>query len=330
MVFYLPVDQSRALVVRDLYSLRARVAQASSVRVSYSEAMSCLRSWVGGGLIGLLGSACSGSESRPEAAGDCNDDQCVGVREYTPPTTGMGAGGSGTAAGSSGGASGGGSGGSGMGLVGQSVLQGTVTVVAEVDLRNSGRPSTSAQVQTEGSGVPARTTEVQSDGGFQMDGVSANRPLWVSVGSLDSSSDSPFISTLQLVTTPPGQAVELRVVERQVMNQIASSSFLNTDTNADPNLAHAILNLVTEGGDPVDGATLTSPVLTVAYDAGVIYSDVVDATSGRGAVVVLNAAADPYPGTTTSVVFDIGGQVYDFDIQLARGSVTLATLEWSP
>lgn len=329
MVVHIPVDQSWFDCVRPDYSLWVRVAQDSQARVSYSDRMKCQSFWKTIGLLGSIAVACSSPETRPDTIADCDDAACDGVRGNAPIARNLGSGGQSNQMSQDGSAGNAGAGGSGMISSGLSVLQGTVSVVTEPDLRISGSPAVALQLTTSGNGITALKADVDTDGRFRLDGVSSVRPLWVAIGVVGSEATSQYIDTLQPVRTAPGQPVQLRVVQRSVVNDIASQSFQSNPTTPDPERAHAILNVIDGDGDPLQGASLTNSGLSVAYDAGVIYSDILAATSDRGSLVILNVEADPYPGELTTMVFRADGEEFEFQIYLARGSVTLATLELS-
>lgn len=280
------------------------------------------------GLVGIAVLACSSSEDRPGGIADCEQQVCDGLLGGIPSAANRGSGGQASSVGQGG--AGAGAGGSNMGSSGVAVLQGTVSVVAQPNLAQSGNPNEELQLLTSSTGMAALSTEVDTDGRFRLDGVSSTRPLWVLVGPASGDSNSVYIDTLQPVRTAAGQPAELLVTLRSVVNDIASQSFQSNPSTLDPERAHAILSLVTTTGEPVPGVSLTNPGLSVAYDAGVIYSDALSETDANGRLVILNVDADPYPGELTTMVFDVGGDEYQFNIYLARGSLTLATFELSP
>jgi hypothetical protein len=275
--------------------------------------------------------ACSEIELRPAPSPDCNDPACVEGRSGTPPV-GVGSG----APGGAGGAGGaGGSGGtSGMPPPGAGALIGTVATIIEPDLSRSGAPEVPLQIR-----VPSGTgTEIigtsGADGSFRLDGVPSDDALWAAVGTFtDPTNALAFMDTLQLVDSAAGQAVELSVMRRSVMEELATSSFLNEPVELDPTRGHALIRFVDEGGAPVTGVSVVFPTVEsadIAYDAGDIYSDSLSETSSRGTIALLNLVAPDYPGGVANLVVEVASptprQLTEL-FRVASGSVTLVTVE---
>jgi hypothetical protein len=191
-----------------------------------------------------------------------------------------------------------------------------------------------ATVEVHAAGSAQPEVEVESDAGglFRLEKVRVEAALWVGVGAFDADLTGELMDTLQPVDSSQAQPVELLVVQRTVMEQI-SQGFVTPEL--DPDRAYAIITFLDAGGIGVPEIQVLFPApedVSAAYDAGDIYSDQPDATSTRGSAVLLNIPASAYPGGFTHVQAQAQSplRTLDFDIQVARGSVTLATVSVVP
>lgn len=272
--------------------------------------------------------ACAEAETRPQPSIDCNDEGCLAGRPgpLVPAGSIVGAGGAG-----SGGDAGSG-GGAGLPSAPVGTLTGTIRSVVRPDMTGVRALNATVQVHAAGSAQPEVEIESEAGGLFRLEKVRVDAALWVGVGEFDADLTSEFIDTLQPVDSSQAQPVELLVVQRTVMEQI-SQGFMSPDL--DPNRAHAIITFLDARGIAVPQIQVLFPApedVGVAYDAGDIYNDQLDATSTRGSVVLLNIQASAYPGGFTHVQAQAKAplRTLDFDIQVARGSVTLATVSVLP
>jgi hypothetical protein len=68
----------------------------------------------------------------------------------------------------------------------------------------------------------------------------------------------------------------------------------------------------------------------IAYDAGDVYSDQLDETANRGAVVLMNMPAVAYPGALINVTVTLDGVSYSTPVRIARGAVTVVNAQLGP
>lgn len=216
---------------------------------------------------------------------------------------------------------------------GTGALLGTITPIVEPDLSRSGVPEIPLEIRVpSGTGTDVVGTS-GTDGSFRLDGVPSDDALWAAVGTFTALGTEPFLDTLQVVDSAAGQAVELLVMRRSVMEELTISSFLNEPVELDPARGHAFIRFVDEVGNPVPGLSLVFPTIEsadIAYDAGDIYSDAASETSTRGTIALLNLVAPDYPGGVANLVIEIASptvrQLSEV-FRVARGSVTLHTVK---
>lgn len=282
---------------------------------------------LGGALAAWL--ACSETETRPPSVGDCSAPECLVDRNGTPPDVVLG--GPGGVAG--GGGDGGAAGTSGMPPPGAGALLGTVSTIVELDLSRSGAPEIPVEIRVpSGAGTDIVATS-GTDGSFRLDGVPRDEALWAAVGTFSDLDTQVFMDTLQVVDSAAGQAVELGVMRRSVMDELASSSYLVETVELDPARGHALIRFVDASGDPVQGVSVVFPTsenADIAYDAGEIYTDAAFETSTRGAVALLNLASPAYPGAVASLLVEVDSPTareFSAILRVASGSVTLLTVE---
>ena len=274
------------------------------------------------GLWWCLG--CSEPETRPAAAGDCNEPPCIDVRDtplmsisYLVPEP------------SEGGAGAAGSGGMAPALA---TLQGSVRMIVEPDLGGSAPPDAPVEIRAPGANQTLVVEVPGVDGAFSMDGVLAQAQTWVAVGEFSGALSDPFADTYQAVDSAAQLPVELAVMQRSVLEEIAQVSFSSSAQLLDPSRGHAIVNFVDELGAPVVGVSITFPSADdagIAYDAGDLYSDALGETSVRGTAVLLNLLAAPFPGGLTSVVATVAGlpdREFRAHLAVSAAAVTLFTL----
>jgi hypothetical protein len=272
--------------------------------------------------------SCSDAETRPQPIADCNDQSCVEGRPgpLVPPGSNV----PGVGAGSGGDSGSGGSGGMPSAPVG--TLTGSIRSVARPDMTGARALSATLEVHAAGSATPEVKIESEAGGLFRLEKVRVDPGLWVGVGAFDDDLTGQFMDTLQRVDSSLAQPIGLLVVQRSVLEEI-SQGFMTPDL--DPTRAYAVITFVDALGVGVRQIQVLFPApedVGVAYDAGDTYNDQLDATSTRGSVVLLNIPASAYPGGFTHVQARAQAplRTLDFDIQVARGSVTLATISVLP
>ena len=270
--------------------------------------------------------ACQQNETRPGAIGECGDE-CVGGPSpvLNPPAGGPGAGGSASTGGSGGGANAGSAGSAGSSS-GEATLSGSVEALAA---NLTPDPNVNGTVKVQAAGVALDQVSVTSDpsGDFRLTGVSAALPLWVGVGPFTGEQTSTFVDTLQPVSTPLALPVQLLVMRRSALQEIAGNGFLNA-TELDGTRGHVILRFIDDQRQGIAGASLVSPSpmsTSVAYDAGDIYSDQATATDLRGTMVLLNLASGAYPGAASTIAVRVLGTQHNLDVRIASGAVTIVT-----
>jgi hypothetical protein len=282
------------------------------------------RAWLLGlGLfgVGMLGFVACAREldERPPPIGSCDGPECV-----SPPDMvagGLGPGGSGGAAGS------GGSDGEDDAVT----LEGSVQLVTSQDLLSLDGLTRSVDVLTRGFDTPPQiVAPTEADGSFRIEGVSPQSALQVIVAPSDDASASLFIDTLQAVDSTLGGGVDLRVLSRPVFDDLVDGSFVANPTVFDTTQAAAIVQFIDERDLPIAGLSIISDVgrASIAYDSGSIYSDVLEQTGDRGAVVLLNVAAQFYPGRLLPLTVLLSdGEEASAGVQVVRGAVTLHTVK---
>jgi hypothetical protein len=269
--------------------------------------------WGARALVSML-AACQDAEPRPGPALDCDDSACIDARSNGAQVpTGNGDGGSGGSAG-----------GGNMPGAGGSTLAGTVREILSSDLVTS----ESLQGQVEVRAPNDVTAETGAGGMFRLDGVERGPAVWVGVGTFEDPPEEPFMDTLQAVDSARDNVVDLLVIRRDVMRDLAAQSFLNDTVEIDPAGAHIILRFVGEDGRPLEGVHVALPdpaLVSTAYDNGDGYSDALEATSTRGMAVLLNLAAARYPGTPTGIVAEVDAEQFTTELRVAAGAVTVVT-----
>jgi hypothetical protein len=281
-------------------------------------------SWPKAALGLWLSLGCSEPETRPPAASDCHEPACIEVRDtpvmsvsYLVPVPGGGDAGAA------------GSGGMAPPLA---TLQGSVRMIVEPDLSGSVPPDAPVEVRAPGADQTVVVGAPGADGGFSMDGVLAQAQTWVAVGDFSGALGGPFVDTHQAVNSAAQLPVQLALMQRSVLEEIAQVSFSISPQLLDPSRGHAIVRFVDELGVPVVGVSVTFPTADdagIAYDAGDLYSDALGETSVRGTAVLLNLVAAPYPGGLSSVVATVAGlpdREFRGHLAVSAAAVTLFTL----
>jgi hypothetical protein len=200
------------------------------------------------------------------------------------------------------------------------------------DFSNARSVDPAVTIRTRGARVAEVSGQTELDGSFRLEGIQLVRELWVSVGA----SDPPilaFIETLQVVDSTLGVFVDLAVISRPVLEEIAQSAFLGNPLELDPAGAHVVINFVTAQGISMPAVRVSFPEdASVAYDAGDAYSDLALETSTRGTAILLNLPSVAYPGSATTLTANVGDQQFDIDLRIALGAVTLvkARLDLQP
>ena len=205
-------------------------------------------------------------------------------------------------------------------------------MVLEPDLSGLRAPDQVLEVRAAGSSGEGVVTETASGGSFRLEGVRTDPVLWVGVGAFDESSTGLFMDTLQPIDATRAENVQLLVMRRALMEQLAQTFMASPEL--DPARGHAIVSFIDGQERPVSGIRITFPdpaEVLVGYDAGDIYSDQVEETGTRGTVLLLNLPAAAYPGGLSGVVAENPSmQLINFDLRVASGSVTLVTLQIEP
>jgi hypothetical protein len=249
---------------------------------------------------------------------DCNDPGCLDTRSGVPLPVSM--------AGNSGGSGGTAGGGNTPG----GTLAGTVAEVSSSDLLTT--TSLLDPVEVRAPNATANeddVTGVPGPGGvYRLDGVRQSALVWVGVGAFQDPPVEPYMDTLQAADTTQSRVVDLFVVRRDLMRELAITAFLMNTVDLDPARAAIVIRFVDERGAPAAGVRITIPdpaMFSTAYDAGDIYSDSLEATSERGMAILLNLPAAAYPGSATSIVADVSGEPLTTNLLIAQGAVTVVT-----
>jgi hypothetical protein len=268
--------------------------------------------------LALASLACEEDETRPGLAQDCNDPACIEAREDSLPLPPAGG-----ADGSAGAAGGGGM------PDADGELSGSVLEIVSQDLVTSQSLRGEVEVRApsaEGGGDVV--AEPGADGFYRLDGVERAAAIWVGVGNFSDPPAEPFIDTLQAVDSGRSGFTNLVVVRRETLRELAASSFINQPAQLVADRAHIVLQFVNGASQPVEGVQVTFPAaedVSTAYDAGDTYSDALPETSTRGMAVLLNLAAEPWPGNALGIVAQIDGEQLSAQVQIARGAVTVVT-----
>jgi hypothetical protein len=266
----------------------------------------------------LAAAACSEADPRPPMVGDCNDPSCVDNRGQVPlPLPGIGN-------------SGGSAGAAGGGNTPGATLAGTVGEVSSSDLLTLTSLRDSVEVRAPNATANGdEITGVPGPGGiYRLDGVRQSGVVWVGVGAFQIPSVEPYMDTLQAADTTQSGVVDLFVVRRDLMRQLATTAFMVPPVELDPDRAAIVIRFVDERGAPAAGVRITIPdptVIRTAYDAGDTYSDSLDATLDRGMALLLNLEAAAYPGSATSIVAEVDGVPLTTNLLIAQGAVTVVT-----
>jgi hypothetical protein len=269
----------------------------------------------------MVGDACQDDATRPGLASDCNDPDCIDARGDGVVSAPRGAG--------SGMPGGGGAG--GMPGAGEGTLVGSVRQVAASDLTST--VSLQGDVEVRGPSADPSADEPlvaqpASDGTYRLEGVEIGKVVWVGVGAFADPPSGSFIDTLQAVDSTQSGFINLLVVPRDVLTDVAAASFINNPIELDPTLAQVVLRFVDVDGLALEGVAIQFPPpdqIPTAYDAGDIYTDAVDATSTRGTALLANLNAPPYPGGSSTIVANLDGATFTTEIQIARGAVTVVS-----
>lgn len=272
--------------------------------------------WIAAG--GVWVAACAEVEPRPGMAGDCNDQACIDARGNAIPLP--------LPTGSAGAA---GAAGSGNMPAAGAEVSGTVLEIVTQDLVTSQSLRGDVEVRAESAGGgDVLSAEPAGDGTYRLGGLALGA-VWVGVGNFRDPPVEPFIDTLQAVDTSLAGFTNLVVLRRDVLVELAATSFINSPVDFDPDSAHIVVQFVDTDRQPVEGVQITFPTpesVSTAYDAGDLYSDALASTSTRGMAVLLNVGgAAPFPGSLTSIVADLDGEQLTASVQIARGAVSVVT-----
>jgi hypothetical protein len=283
----------------------------------------CRTRSIGGVLLICLG--CADSDPRPGRSGDCTDPRCGESGLARPSVAGSAApdGSAGTA---------GAAGSGGLPPPGVDVLAGTVRMLNDSAFSNARSLDRAVTIRAPGAQVAEVSGQSELDGSFRLEDVQVAREVWVSVGASDSTL-FPFLETLQVVDSTLTAFVDLAVISRPVLEEIAQSAFLGSPLELDPAAAHVVINFVTPEGISMPAVRISFPEdANVAYDAGDVYSDLVLETSTRGTAILLNLPSVAYPGSATTLTASVADQLFDIDLRIALGAVTLvkARLDLQP
>jgi hypothetical protein len=271
--------------------------------------------------MSVLG-ACREADERPGMTLDCNEPDCIGARGNAAPLPVPSRAGDG---------SGGNAGSGNMPGAAPGTLAGTVQELLTADLVSARSLEGSVDVrapddEASDDGVSTRTGQ---GGMFRLDGIQQSATVWVEVGAFADPPAEPFMDTLQAVDSLRDSVVDLLVVRRDLMRDVALESFLFDQVELDPAGAHIVIRFVRQDRTtPLDGVHIAFPPpsdVSTAYDAGDIYSDALDATSTRGMAVLFNLSAAKYPGSPINIVAEIDGEQFGTELRIAAGAVTLVT-----
>lgn len=248
------------------------------------------------------------SKDRPPRIGDCLD---CGTGSITPPV-----GGGGGVDGGGGGVDGGG------GLDAGTLTMSGRVLVYDTELFTPG-PSFVGDGTVGAEGATGRVTADFSNDSYSLDGVFSATGIWADLEPTMSPND--VMQTI-LWVDPRDEPVDLSFARRGVLENIGSG--LVTPQVLDPGSGHAFLRFVDDAGDGIAGITVTDqPGGVVTYDVGGgVFRDNEDATSARGAVLILDVSSLPFPGTVTTVTYS--GQASGVvKVKFAADTVTVVTIQ---
>lgn len=259
----------------------------------------------------LLLACSSNDEHAPPASGDCTGRCTVDFSPGSNSTGGTSGGNGNLDAGITD------AGGDGRAFDASGVLGGGVAVFDDALFTRTVAFSGTGTVTLYGTG---RVTAPFTDGTFSVTGVEPRQDLWALLQRTTTTLD--VLPTFQRVdgTLPTG---ELRFFRASVIAEIFVG--LTQPTTVDPNLAQIVLRFATTQGAPVTGVQVQQKPASsiVAYDTDSSYSDSFTATNNRGIALIVNAPAQPLPGTDTEITYASGTKLGAKLVRIAQGAVTL-------
>jgi hypothetical protein len=199
-------------------------------------------------------------------------------------------------------------------------LSGSVVIVQSPDLnviRNLNE--TSVRIVFPAVRGGEETLALDGDQDFEID---VTPPVWLRVEPVET---EDLITTIQGISRS-GSGVRLRVLEREMMNEVSQSLAINPAA-LDPERGHALLHFVDSAQAPLANVSIEVTGGIVAYDVGASYSDSVSETSDRGAVALFNAPAASVPGRPVDLQVTYAGTTNSVSVILARNAFTLAIFE---
>jgi hypothetical protein len=139
------------------------------------------------------------------------------------------------------------------------------------------------------------------------------------------------MNTLQLLDLTKRVPVSLVIVDRSTLEEVAGQGSLSTPVQLQEDRGHTVLTFVDKDAVPLDNIKVTSTTgTTVAYDAGPTYSDVLEATSNRGSILILNMGATAFPGSVQTVSISRGSKTTNLNVQVASNTISVATFVINP
>ena len=172
-----------------------------------------------------------------------------------------------------------------------------------------------------GEGPNGRVTAAFSDASYRLDAVTLGQAAFIDLTATETQEDLLF--AVELVDASDGSA-DLHFVRRTVMELIGQN--LAVAESLQDGRGHAILFFRDANGNGRADIQVDGAGAIVAYDTGSgIFREDFGATSERGTVAILNAAAIAFPGSVVSLSYS-GASSGTVDVKLAGNAVTLVTV----
>jgi hypothetical protein len=160
---------------------------------------------------------------------------------------------------------------------------------------------------------------------FVLAGAAKHETTWLRMLPFDTLGD-PVVPTLMAAETQVSLECHglYGFVKQTTIDAMIASAGMTRDTQR----AQIVVRVnATDGRSlfPTSGATVVAPGTTaVAYDAGGTWSRGMSATGPSGLALLINVAADPYPGNSTVVSVSAADNDEQFSFAVAEGAVTYA------
>jgi hypothetical protein len=281
-------------------------------------AMKRLRPWElvavisGVGVLAFV--ACTDEpEVRPPPAAPCTDPECATPPDSVTAGGGMPQGGSGGAGGAGGEEA--------------VTLDGTVRIITSADLLDSDGLTVPVDVVARGFSQSLIRATTASDGSFRIEDLDESSALPVLVLPTEGDTSLDIVQTLQSVDSLTSTRVDLFALSGVMFDDLIDQSFIMNPTVFDPRRASAIVTVVDDLGEALQGVSLLPEdgQELLAYDSGAVYSDALEQTGDRGTFVLLNV-----PPARSLLRLLYNGEEFTSRMGLQAGAVTLHTARITP